>query len=1000
MKKFKKVDPKQPLAELEQEVLSYWKTNKTIERSFVKRPGQREFVFFDGPPFATGLPHYGHLVASAIKDTTARFWTMQDYYVDRRFGWDTHGLPIEMLAEKALGLSGPGDVKSYGVDLFNEFCRANVLKFTSEWEKTITQFGRWANFKNDYKTMDPDFMESVWWVFKQLYDKGLVYKGYKVMPYSPRLSTPLSNFEAGQDYREVNTKTAFVAFDLLEEKAAVVIWTTTPWTLPGNLAIAVNPNLNYALVNYKSKKYYLAETTVSHVFESDYTVEKIVSGKELVGLCYKPWFIHDVENAYKVLPAEWVDASTGTGLVHLAPAFGAEDYDLCKKHNIGLVDHTDAAGNFVCDDEDLSGKSFLDANDIVLQKLKQCGMLIKTSSIVHRYPFCSRSNTPLIYKAVDVYFIAVESLRDRLVSANNSVKWHPEFVGQARFANWLSETKDWAVSRNRFWGTPLPLWISDDGDTICIGSIAELERYTGEKVSDLHPHKLDKLEFRSNGKVYRRTTEVFDCWFESGAMPFAQNHYPFSGDDQKLVADFIAEGLDQTRGWFYTLLVLSVALKDCAPYKNVVVNGIVLDKNGEKMSKSKGNYTPVENLLDKAGSDAVRLHLLSSSVTAANDLKFNDEHAIDLQRTFFIPLQNAHAFLTQYATEFGDESNLTTQDEWLISCVNNLSNKVYNAMSNYRYSESVNLLLGFVDTLNNKYIRFNRERFWNSDDSTSKRAACYTLHYTLTRFSQILAPFAPFYSEYLYQNLAHDPKQSVHDELWSCNLPVNYELLNDFECAFEVVELGRTVREKNNVPLKQPLKNLLVFSMHSSKLSRALDLIRSELNVKTITILPEPLSLCDVKYKPDFKELGRVFGKTTQDYAKQISALKWADSLPSWMTGDMYKMQFDLFDKKASNSNQTTVLKLDLSIDNELAREGFINTFSSEVQKARREDGLEKFERCTVYYLSSAVFSAEELLRLESGLRAKLVPTDRVGCARSVVFNNFNISFDLEKTCS
>lgn len=1002
MKKFKQVNPKQPLVELEQEVFSYWKNNGVIERSFLRPTDRPEFVFFDGPPFATGLPHYGHLVASAIKDTTARFWTMQGYYVDRRFGWDTHGLPIEMLAEKALGLSGPSEIRKFGVNDFNEFCRSNVLKFTTEWEKTILQFGRWADFKNDYKTMDPEFMESVWWVFKKLFDKGLVYKGHKVMPYSPRLSTPLSNFEASQEYKDVNTKTAYVAFDLLNSNESLVIWTTTPWTLPANLAVAVNPALEYSLVRHNDKKYYVAATVVEQVFGSDAVVESSVLGTALVGLKYKPWYNHDIDNAYQILAADWVDATTGTGLVHLAPAFGDEDYKLCKKHGIGLFDHTDSEGRLVINDPDLNGKSFLDVNDIVLSKLKNCGMLVKTSSIVHRYPFCWRSHTPLMYKAVDVYFIAVESLKDKLVAANETVKWHPEFVGKGRFANWLADTKDWAVSRNRFWGTPLPLWVSDDGDVVCIGSVAELEKYVGQKVEDLHAHKVDALEFRKDGKLYKRVPEVFDCWFESGAMPFAQNHYPFNADDNKLVADFIAEGIDQTRGWFYTLLVLSVALRDCAPYKNVVVNGIVLDKNGEKMSKSKGNYTPVDDLLNTVGADAVRMHLLSSSVTAANDLKFDDQNVTDLQRTFFIPLQNAHAFFTQYADNYdlSESSHLSIHDKWLINYVKNLKNKVSALMKNYKYAESVSLLTGFADVLNNKYIRNNRARFWNAELDDDKKAACYALHYALTQFSITLAPFAPFYSEHLYQNLSKNALSSVHDEEWGAEEVVDHELLDTFELGFAVIELGRTVRERQSIPLKQPLPEMRIFSLHKAKLDSVSEIIKSELNVKQLILLDAPDSLCIVKYKPDFKELGKVFGKDTQEYAKRLAALAWHDEVPSWVSDGMYKMQFEFFDKKSTSSDRSTAIGFDFNISYDLYREGFLNTFSSEVQRLRKEQGFSKFETCLLKFCTDIELGADEVQMLENTLRAKLVRVDRGVCTRSVTLNNFEISFDLEKACS
>lgn len=1003
MKKFKKVDPKQPLAELEREVFDFWVKNDTINKSFVKRSDQKEFVFFDGPPFATGLPHYGHLVASAIKDTTARYWTMHDYYVDRRFGWDTHGLPIEMLAEKTLGLSGPADIKKYGVDKFNEFCRANVLKFTNEWEKTILQFGRWADFRNDYKTMDPFFMESVWWTFKQLFDKGLVYKGHKVMPYSSRLSTPLSNFEAGQDYREVTDKSAYVGFKLVLEDAYLLIWTTTPWTLPANMAIAVNPDLEYSLVQRNTKKYYVASTAVKSLFGEEVQVLKTVWGHELVNQKYVSWFPHKIENpatAYRVYPANWVDASSGTGLVHLAPAFGADDYDVCKKYNVDLFDHTDAEGKFVCSDNDLNGKHFTDTNDIILDKLKADGLLFRTAKVTHRYPYCWRSGTPLMYKAVDVYFIAVESFKDRLIEANKKVNWHPEFVGNARFANWLSETKDWAVSRNRFWGTPMPLWTSDDGDTVCIGSVKELESYVGTKVDDLHPHKIDNLSFMKDGKLYKRVPEVFDCWFESGAMPFAQNHYPFNGSEQNLVADFIAEGLDQTRGWFYTLLVLGVALNNEAPYKNVVVNGIVLDKNGEKMSKSKGNYTPVDDLLNKAGADAVRLHLLGSSVTAAHDLKFDDENVNELHRTFFIPLRNAHAFFAQYADgadfDYVKPTNLSIMDKWLLSNFHKLRNDVSNAIGSYNYAEAVRAITSFVNTLNNKYIRNSRSRFWQSELNNDKKAALYTLHYVLMEYSKILAPFAPFFAEHLYQNLALEPKQSVHEERWPEHNDIDTDLLNTFDLGFTVVELGRTIRERAQVPLKQPLKSISIFSLHGTKIDHVTDLIKSELNVKEVKMLAVPDEICSVKMKPDFKELGKAFRKDTQQYATQVEALVWGQPLPEWLKDGMYKLQFQFVDRTASVADSSTAIYLDLTITDDMRREAFLDVFASDIQSIRKRADLDIFEKCTIRYFGNVALSNSETVELERVLRCYLLKDENVKGIRSSL-NKLYIDFSFER---
>ena len=628
------------LAEVELEVLNFWEENETFAKTLAKTRQQPPFIFYDGPPFATGLPHYGHLLAGTIKDIIPRFWTMRGHYVDRRFGWDCHGLPVELEIEQNLGLGGKSDIERFGVAQFNAECRKIVLRYTQEWEKTVRRMGRWVDFRNDYRTMDLSFMESVWWVFQRLWNQGLVYEGYKVVPFSTRLGTVLSNFEANLNYKDVQDPAITVRFAADgEEKTYFVAWTTTPWTLPSNLALAVGSEIDYVKVrdHEDGSRYILAESRLKVYFPKagTYTIEQRYKGKDLLGRTYAPLFpyfaFHKERGSFRVIPADHVTTDEGTGIVHIAPAFGEDDFYACQKAGIDLVNPVDDEGRFTAEVSDFAGLHVKEADPKIIEWLKREKKLVHQGTIFHSYPFCWRSDTPLIYRAVTTWFIRVEAFRDRLVANNRRTAWVPEHLRDGRFGNWLENARDWAISRNRYWGTPLPIWKSEDSsEVVCLGSVAELAERTGVQVTDLHREFVDDLTFpASSGKgLMRRVPYVFDCWFESGSMPYAQLHYPFAHADdfdRYFPADFIAEGLDQTRGWFYTLMVVASALFDQPAFRHVVVNGLVLAEDGKKMSKRLKNYPEPEEIMAEHGADALRLYLINSPLVRAEELRFSEQ---------------------------------------------------------------------------------------------------------------------------------------------------------------------------------------------------------------------------------------------------------------------------------------------------------------------------------------------------------------------------------------
>ncbi|KAM7534597.1 hypothetical protein Aperf_G00000105242 [Anoplocephala perfoliata] len=878
-----------------------------------KRP---PFTFYDGPPFATGLPHYGHILAGTIKDIVTRFAYSEGHHVERHFGWDCHGLPVEYEVDKTHGITGPADVAAMGVAAYNNKCREIVMRYSSQWRTIIQRIGRWIDFDDDYRTMYPSFMESVWWAFSQLYESGLVYRGVKVMPFSTACSTPLSNFEAGQNYKEVQDPAIIVAFAVedSEENLELLAWTTTPWTLPSNLALCVNPEKDYVKVKDKSRNnrvFALMECRLAWFFKKneDYEILEKMKGEKLVGLEYKPLFeyfvgLKESRRAFRVLGDSYVTEETGTGIVHQSPYFGEDDYRICLREGIvsremAPVCPVDVKGRFTSEVTDFAGQYVKDADRNICQHLKHAGRLLQQSTIQHSYPFCWRSDTPLLYMAVPTWFVRVECLVDRLLANNALTSWVPDFIKEKRFANWLRDARDWAISRNRYWGTPIPLWVSDDlEEIVCVGSIEELERLSGKCVTDLHKEFVDEITIPSKtGKgELKRISEVFDCWFESGSMPYAQMHYPFENVDRfkkGFPADFVAEGVDQTRGWFYTLLVLSTALFDKPPFKNLIANGIVLASDGQKMSKRQKNYPDPLLIVSRYGADALRLYLVSSPVVRAQNLRFFESGVRDVLKDVIIPWYNAFRFLMKSGVEPWERGHgksfvvpveawpksKNLMDRWVLSFTLTLLRFVHKEVRAYRLYTVVPRLLRFIEYLVNWYIRMNRRRLKGEtvEDEEDWFAALHTLVKVLIQLIFMMMPFAPFFTEFIYQRLKSrlnftDLKIESVDEVPGAiderGVPVSlhylvglwYPASEDSETTRGIVdttlearvawmqaavEAGRSIRTRLELPLKAPLRSAVLIHPPDTDVVDALGrdgsdglagYVREELNVRQLTV--------------------------------------------------------------------------------------------------------------------------------------------------------------------
>jgi len=971
--------------QMEHSVLAFWEQNTVFEKSLEKTKKKPIYIFYDGPPFATGLPHHGHLVASTIKDIIPRYFTMQGRYVERRFGWDCHGLPIEQEIDKHYQMSASDYVSKHGLKSYNDECRGIVQKYTGEWKKTITRLGRWVDFKNDYKTMDLEFMESVWWVFKQAWEKGLIYQGRKVVPYSTELQTGLSNFEATSNYHTVQDPALTVLFKLKDEDCFIAAWTTTPWTLPSNLGLCVHRDIDYVKVQDEEHKrsFYIAESRLAPLQKKyQLTLLETIKGSELVGKKYEPLFPYfkekKNEGAFVILADDYVSIEDGTGVVHLAPDFGEDDNRIFAEAGLKAVSACpiDAAGKFTSEVSDYAGVFVKDADKDIIKKLKDRNLVLDHTTIEHNYPYCPRTDTPLIYRTLPQWYLNVEKIKDDIVAANCQVNWVPEHIKEGRFGKWLENARDWAISRNRYWGTPLPIWInSTTGKAYCVGSREELEKLTQEKITDLHRENIDQLSFKLQGEEgeYQRIPEVLDCWFESGSMPYAQLHYPFENEkifQAGFPAEFIAEGLDQTRGWFYTLMVLSSMLYQKPAFKNVIVNGLVLSSDGRKMSKRLKNYTPPDVLMEEYGADALRLFLINSGVVKGEELKFTDEGVKDMVRRVLLPWYNAFKFFDTYASldkwklqdHFVEGKNIT--DQWIVSKLQSLVHDVSEEMNAYHLYNVVPRLFSFIEDLTNWYIRLNRRRFWEEGLEKDKQEAYSALYLSIKTLSTLMAPFAPFLSEHIFRSLkkyADDQHESVH----LCDFPkadeskINKTLEDAMGRMQQIILLGRQKRNQEQVKIKTPLRTLSIVHRSEVTLNEIKKLegyIRSELNIKEVNYTTDEQKFIKLYAKPNAPLLGKRFGKQFAQIRKLITELdsnalsEFEEKCELMLSGEIFSADDLLVFREALEnthavSNRFITIDLDCTLDEALILEGFAREVVSRIQKHRKESGLEVSDR-------------------------------------------------------
>lgn len=964
MKHYAEVKAKPDFVELEKEILKFWEDNNTFEKSVHNRDGAAEFVFYDGPPFANGTPHYGHIMVSYVKDVVARFQTMNGKKVERRLGWDCHGLPAEMSAEKQLGVSGRKQIEEYGVEKFNDFCRSDVLKYSGIWVEMFKRIGRWVDFSHDYKTMDLPFMESVINNFKQLYEKGLVYEDYRVLPYSWAAETPLSNFEVNQGYQD-KTDNAITVMFKLENGMKALVWTTTPWTLPSNLMLAVGKDIEYAIMEENGQKYILAQALLGRYKKQLEHATNIgsVKGSELIGLSYEPMFPYfkhlKDEGAFKILNGEFVSTEDGTGIVHIAPGFGQDDFDACRACNehFPVVCPVDEAGKFTSEVSDYQGMQVFETNEPIMQWLKENGLLVKKEQYTHSYPFCWRTDTPLIYKAMSSWFVKVTDFRDEMVKNNQQINWVPEHIKDGRFGKWLEGARDWSISRNRFWGTPIPVWKSDNPKFPRIdvfGSVSEIKEKTGIEVNNLHKPYIDDVVYPNpddpTGKtMMRHVSDVFDCWFESGSMPYAQIHYPFENKEwfeSHFPADFIVEAMDQTRGWFYTLTVLSTALHNRPAFKNCICTGLLMAEGGQKLSKRLKNYPDPNEVLEQIGSEALRWFLVSSPVLKGGNLAVDKEgkEIAKAARAALIPLWNAFYFFTLYANaeEYKAKeisSSSEAIDNYILSKLKHLRDVVKQGMETYDVAMATNQTTEFMEVLNNWYIRRSRDRFWEGNHQ-----AFDTLYTVLLNLSKILAPLMPFVTEYMFKNLTGEESVHLTDFPTLDNIKPDIELMAEMDFLQELCSAGKFIREEKNLRNRLPLASLTLVGANLKPAYQ--EIVKDELNVKEIKFDANLGAYADKKLYLFTPLLGKVLGKdmglVMAAYKQGIWNLNADGSLNiagKTLTTDLFEVRLDMKNGVAGRAfaHNKAVVTLDTNVTGELKREGMARDFVRLVQTLRKD---------------------------------------------------------------
>ena len=974
---YKKVPTDLKFVEREREVEKFWRDNHIFEKSIEDRKDAPTYMFYDGPPTANGKPHIGHALTRVIKDMIPRYRTMKGYKVPRKAGWDTHGLPVEIEVEKELGINGKEQIEKYGVAPFIEKCKESVWKYKSMWEQFSNVIGFWADMDDPYVTYHNSYIESEWWALKQIWDKGLLYKGFKVVPYCPRCGTPLSSHEVAQGYKDVKERSAIVRFKKKDEDVYFLAWTTTPWTLPSNVALCVNPDEEYSKVKQGDYTYILASALVETVLKDGYTVLETYKGKELEGIEYEPlWGGLNVKGkAWYVVCDSYVTLTDGTGIVHIAPAFGEDDSRIGRNYNLPFVQLVDAQGNLTKETK-WEGIFVKDADKLVLKDLEESGKLFDAPVFEHSYPHCWRCNTPLIYYARESWYIKMTAVKEDIIRNNNTINWIPESIGKGRFGDWLENIQDWAVSRNRYWGTPLNVWICECGHMHSIGSIEELKSMSKNCPEDIELHRpyIDAVTITCPecGKEMKRTPEVLDAWFDSGSMPFAQHHYPFENQEKfeaQYPADFISEAVDQTRGWFYSLLAISTLIFNRAPYKNVIVMGHVQDEDGQKMSKSKGNAVDPMDALNKFGADAIRWYFYVNSAPWLPN-RFHDKAVEEGQRKFLGTLWNTYAFYVLYAdidsfdpTKYSLEyDKLSVMDKWLLSKLNTLVKTVDEYLSNYKITETARALQSFTDDMSNWYVRRCRERFWAKGMEQDKINAYMTLYTALITLSKISAPMIPFMTEEIYQNLVRSVDKNAPESIHLTDFPkVNEEFIDkDLEVSMDevldIVVLGRAARNSANIKNRQPIGNMYVKA--ENVLSPFyVEIIEDELNVKAVEFKDDVEEFVSYSFKPQLKTVGPKYGKLLGKIKESLSNLDGHKAMQELNADGALNFDFDgekvvlgredLLIETAKNDNFVTeadnkvTVVLDIRLDDALLEEGFVRELISKIQTMRKEAGFE-----------------------------------------------------------
>ena len=1026
--------------EREKAITAFWKENDIFQKSMKNREGQENFTFFDGPPTANGKPHIGHVLTRAVKDLIPRYRTMKGYHVLRKAGWDTHGLPVELEVEKQLCISGKPQIEKYGIEDFIKKCKDSVFTYQSEWEEMSDRVGFWADMNDPYVTYHNDYIESVWWALRQIWDKGLLYKGHKIMPYCPRCGTSLSSHEVAQGYKDVKENSLIVKFKIPnQENAYILAWTTTPWTLPSNVALCVNPGETYVKVQIEDgSTYILAKALVKSVF-GDTEVQEIETyrGTDLCGMEYEPLytFIKPDGKAYYIIADNYVTMDDGTGIVHIAPAFGEDDSRVCKENGLPFICHVNTQGKFVPETGEWSGLFVKDTDKLVIRDLKERNQCFAVIPFEHSYPFCWRCDTPLLYYACDTWFIKMTAVRDQLLKNNETVNWLPDNIKHGRFGNFLENIIDWGLSRSRYWGTPLPIWECSCGHRHVIGSIQELKEMGINCPEDIELHKpyVDQVKLRCPecGGEMTRVSEVIDCWFDSGSMPFAQWHYPFENKEkfeENFPANFISEAVDQTRGWFYTLMAISTLLFDKAPYKNVIVLGHVQDDKGVKMSKHKGNVILPMDILNAQGSDAVRWYFYSNSAPWLPN-RFSAKNVSESQRKFLGTLWNTYAFYVLYAeidqfdpTKYRlEDCKLTVMDRWILSKLNHVIDDVDKNLGSYHITEATRAITEFTDELSNWYVRRCRGRYWGSALSEDKIAAYMTLYTTLVTFSKVCAPFIPFMTEEIYQNLVLSVDASAPESVHLCDFPKaqadfdNPEIEQEMDAIRKIVMLGRACRNEANIKNRQPLSKLYIQT--ENKVNAAYnDIILEELNIKEVAFTDQASDFITYHFKPQMRTVGPKYGKLMRPIFDEIAKMDGAAVMDQLNSGEPLTLTVDgtevsigkedvlietlQKDGFVSTSDQGFTVVLDTNLTDALIAEGFEREFISKVQTMRKDSGFEVTDHIHVCYsgsdkLKAVIADFEEEIKAQ--LLAETIVEQKTESAKEWNINGEKVSISITK---